>query len=357
MANTSAGRTVIYDLPSGFDFQAMVTGIGSSTTYANCVSVIYWDYFGRVVGWQYQQGDIHTHDITPLTVPRGAVKMGIWVNPYEDNFCSYDTGVVTELFWAGNSGDKLYLARKASAGNQELLVFSDGNPNVERTKSVLITSDAGISRELTVVQKDLTDIPIFYDYLYFDGTAYIDTDIIPANLSSYQVSLGMETLKAAQRVFMLRAGTSDYIGVNLSSRTTSTNRTIATYYGVASTSGSKTLAFSNQTYSFFLTPKRFGWGNSAYTYTKGSSTPAGPLILGSMPGHSGQAYTGRMGIFRAYGSDAQNVTTNAEFCEYLPTITLRPCTYNGEAGMWHVEGNKFFGNTAGAGQLSVGNAA
>ena len=54
-----------------------------------------------------------------------------------------------------------------------------------------------------------------------------------------------------------------------------------------------------------------------------------------------------------YGSDAQNVATYAGFDNYTPVATFRPCTYNGVAGMWHVEGNAFYGNTAEAGTLTV----
>lgn len=197
--------------------------------------------------------------------------------------------------------------------------------------------------------------PVFYDRLIFDGTAYIDTDIIPPADCSFRCRFGNETLKARQSVFFAKAG-SDSLGMQYSSSTTTTSRAIAVYYNASSTSGSKTLAFSTATYMFFLTPKRFGWSSNAYTITKGSSTPDQVLVLGSANSHSGQAYTGSMEIFRIYGSDAQNATTASDLYDnYTPLYTLRPCTYNGEPGMWCVETSKFYGNTAGAGALSVMN--
>ena len=71
---------------------------------------------------------------------------------------------------------------------------------------------------------------------------------------------------------------------------------------------------------------------------------------------SGSGYTGRVGIIYIYGVDAADVRTYAGFSEYTPVATLRPCIYGGRPGLWHVEGNKFYGNTVGAGSLSVANA-
>lgn len=197
--------------------------------------------------------------------------------------------------------------------------------------------------------------PVFYDCLVFDGTAYIDTDIVPGDLATYAVRLGNETMKAAQRVFSFNGTSSTYFGMMYGNSTTSTNRAFLIYYGSSSNiGGSRTLAFSNTTYSFFLTPKRFGFGNTAYTITKGSGTPSGGVVLGVNAAHTGQAYTGTMRAFRIYGSDAQNATTFSEIeTNYTPIITLRPCTYGGVPGMWCVETSTFYGNTAGAGNLSV----
>lgn len=200
--------------------------------------------------------------------------------------------------------------------------------------------------------------PVFYDYLIFDGTAYIDTDIIPDANASFRVNLGDETLKAAQRLFGLPAGSGVFTSVAYNSNTTSTDRSFSVYYASsAALAYDKTLAFSSGRYNMFLTPKRFGWSTTIYTFTKGSGTPSGPLVIGSNASHSGQPYTGRIRYgFRVYGSDAQDATTPKDLLDnYTPTHTLLPCTYDGEAGLWCVETSKFYGNSAGSGQLTVAN--
>lgn len=196
--------------------------------------------------------------------------------------------------------------------------------------------------------------PVFYDRLVFDGTAYIDTDIVPDLTMSYRVAIGNEAQKKAQRYFFVATEDSGFIGATLNSSTNSTNRCFTIYYGSSSAlSSNKTIGFSNASLGFFLTPNRFGWGTLSYTITKGNSEPTGPLVIGASSNHSGQAFTGRIGYFRIYGSDAQNCAENGDFDSFTPIYTLRPCTYNGEAGMWCVELQKFYGNTAGAGSLSV----
>ena len=203
-----------------------------------------------------------------------------------------------------------------------------------------------------------TPTPVFYDYLYFDGVAYIDTDIVPPASASLRCSMGMETTKAAQRYFGAQAANSTSLSVILSSSTTSTQRSFSIYYCASSAvSTGKTLPFSNSSFAFFLTPKRFGWGNTSYTFTKGSNTVTGGLVLGINQAHAGQPYTGRMGTFRIYDDTAQDATSADDLLDnYTSVYTLRPCTYNGEAGFWCEELSKFYGNTAGAGTLTASNS-
>lgn len=198
--------------------------------------------------------------------------------------------------------------------------------------------------------------PVFYDLLVFDGTAYIDTDIVPAANSSFLVALGNETLKAAQRLFALSAENSTRIGAALANTTTSTYRYFGIYYAASSAvSTAQRVAFSYATYNFWLTPNKFGFGSNGYSITKGNNAPNGGVVLGSLETHSGQAYTGTMGTFYIYGSDAQNASSASDFANYTPVYALRPCEYNGEAGLWCVETSTFYGNTAGAGTLTVRN--
>lgn len=196
--------------------------------------------------------------------------------------------------------------------------------------------------------------PEFYTYLYFDGTAHIDTDYILPEMCSIGVRLGNETTKAAQRVFRAVDGNGG-TQMHYSSTTTSTKRTVAVYYDSASLNDSATLAFSTTTFNFFLTPNRYGWGSTvSEAYTKGSSHPTGVLQIGGWD--SGQPFTGRMEDFRVYGSDAQNATSASGLAAFTPVATFKPCIYNGEAGFWYVEGNKFFGNSASSGTLTASNS-
>lgn len=198
--------------------------------------------------------------------------------------------------------------------------------------------------------------PVFYDYLEFDGTAYIETDYVLPHDCSIAVAAGAESTKGSQQVFGATGG-GGLIAFFLGGGSTTSNRQMVPYYDSASyLFTNRTLAFSYNTYTVFITPHRFGWGSASYIFTKGSLHPTDGLLLGKHNLASSMSpYTGRFGDFRIYGSSASGVTSASGFANYVPLATFRPCTYNGEAGMWFVEGSKFYGNSAGAGSLSVSN--
>lgn len=198
---------------------------------------------------------------------------------------------------------------------------------------------------------------VFYDRLVFDGTAYIDTDIIPDAEATYRMMFGDETLKASQTLFTVPAENSTRIGVVYGSATTSTKRAFSAYYGATGVvSTGQELAFSSARYTMMLTPLRFkaAASISAASITKGPNAPSGALIIGQNATHSGTAYTGTAGNLGVYGPDAKNASDATDLLNnYTPKYTLRPCTYDGEAGLWCVETSKFYGNSAGSGALSV----
>lgn len=263
---------------------------------------------------------------------------------------------ITTIPWGDGSGDNIYLSAPSQTGDQSVSVTSDPNTGAARSKVVTFSAVGVTPVSLTINQAAGGITPVFYDRLVFDGVAYIDTDIVPDALASYRVNISNETLKATQRLFQCQGANSTLIGAILGTNTNNTNRYFSIYYGASSNvSSNRTLSWSYASYNFFLTPKRFGWGSTSYTFTKGANAPIGGLVIGYNSAHSGQPFTGRMGMFRIYGSDAQNVSQDSGFNSYTPAYTLRPCTYNGEAGLWCVETNKFYGNTAGAGTLSVVN--
>ena len=259
--------------------------------------------------------------------------------------------VTEEIAWGDGSGDKIYLTADAFGGNQTVLVSSDANAGAARTKTVTFTA-GNITQQLTVNQSAGTIQPVFYHALVFDGTAYIATSYVLPSGCSVHCSFGYETEKKAQSIF-LAGGGGGYLGVSIGGGSNSTRRQMIPYYDSSSyLATNRYLNWSNKSYELFMTQKRFGWGNTAYTYTKGSAHPTGGLLVGTTGG-STPPFTGKMATLRVYGSDTANVTTAAGFDSYTPVATFRPCTYNGEAGLWYVEGSTFFGNTAGAGTLNV----
>lgn len=61
--------------------------------------------------------------------------------------------VTTEIPWGDGSGDKIYLTRNASEGDQVVSVSSDANTGSARSKVVTFTSGVGnIQRQLTINQ-------------------------------------------------------------------------------------------------------------------------------------------------------------------------------------------------------------
>ena len=193
--------------------------------------------------------------------------------------------------------------------------------------------------------------PIFHAKLIFDGVAYIDTSVPMPEDGTLRAVFGWETEKKYQVLFSFDGK----VGTYLNSSTNGTSRDFTcTYDGATGTSGTAFgLGWSYNSYSFFLTPKRAGIGNNAHTFTKGNSRPTNGLVVGQNAAHTGTPYTGAVQRIRLYGSAAQNATTNSALDNYTPVANLRPCTYLGEAGLWWVEQGLFFGNSAGAGQLSV----
>lgn len=264
-----------------------------------------------------------------------------------------------EIAWGDGSGDKIYIIAGASEGNQTVQVSSDPNTGAARTKTITFSASGVSPVSLTINQEAGQVSPVFYDYLVFDGTAYIETDITPTSLASYLGNFGNETLTgsgAGQRMFLLPTTSNVQTGFIISpSGSTNTYRQFSVYYGSTATSGNKRLNWTTPRYDVFLTPYRCGYGGTVVSITKGNGKPNGALVIGQNASGTGQAYTGKIKTFYVYGDDAQDVSSVAGFDNYTPVATLRPCTYNGEAGLWCVETNKFYGNTAGAGTLTATN--
>lgn len=198
---------------------------------------------------------------------------------------------------------------------------------------------------------DTTPTPHFHTRIVFDGTAYIDTNILMPENGSIRFTTGWETTKGPQAIFNF--GSRVYAILN--SSTDENIRGMSFGYDAASAQVYGTtisVNWSYDSYGLFLTPKRCGVGSNTTTFTKGSSRPVTGLVIGQNATHTNTPFTGKIsGWIRIYDSNAQNATSYSDLNNYTPVATLRPCTYMGEAGFWHVEEGVFYGNTAGAGQL------
>ena len=195
---------------------------------------------------------------------------------------------------------------------------------------------------------------VFYNRLVFDGTAYVDTTVpVPEN-GSIRLYGGYETQKVMQRIF----SADGVFDVYLNASTNNSNRYFSCCYGNTSAAISGTtlgLSFTYNSYGLFLTPKRVGYGTTTKTFTKGATSPTNGIVFGQNYNHNSTPYTGKIsGTIMIFGSDAQNATSFSDLSNnYTPVATLRPCTYLNEAGLWWVEQGVFFGNSAGAGTLTV----
>ena len=196
-----------------------------------------------------------------------------------------------------------------------------------------------------------------YSYIFYDGTAYIETDyVLPLNCS-IRVGIADEQQHVAQQVFGASGSTGGWISHFLGGATDSTYRQPVACYDSSSfiKPTDKKIRWQYTSYGYFMTPLRHGWGNTTYTYTKGNLHPDGPLCLGAAFNKSSIKSTARMSSFWVYDTSASACTTFTQFDNYTPIATFRPCIYNGKAGVWHVEEGKFFGNSASGGTLLVSN--
>lgn len=211
-------------------------------------------------------------------------------------------------------------------------------------------------RRLMSILSGKEPLPEFYNYLVGDGVAYVDTGIrIPENGSMAGV-FGYETRRAgAQNIFGAFDVGAGETGLTFGGGTDNNYRQIVAFYDKTANVGYNTLNFNYKTFASFLTPKRFGYGDSSKTFTKGNLRPTATLkIFGGYPTYT--SYSGLLsGDFMVFGADAQNAATWEQIMAFTPVATFRPCIYNGEAGLWYVEEKRFCGNAAGSGSFIAKN--
>ena len=200
--------------------------------------------------------------------------------------------------------------------------------------------------------------PIFYDRLVFDGAVGLDTGIQLAQHLSFRVGAGDETSKTGGQWIFCASGGGYTTGFILGGGTSASQRQMVPFKGSTSYLRANTyLGFQYPRYSLFMTDVRYGWGGSAniYSSTPEQGVPSGTLRLGCNGADANEFYTGALEPFYIYDTNASQCITLAQLESYTPLYTLRPCTFDGKAGMWIVETDTFIGNTIGTGTLSVAN--
>lgn len=264
--------------------------------------------------------------------------------------------VTTEIPWGDGSGDKIYLTRDASEGDQNVQVSSDANTGSARSKVVTFTSGVGnIQRQLTINQAaGLPYTPL--EYIEADGIAYIDSGIkgnapmsvtgkmLPVLASSNAYFMGCRKDSGNTRFIFLFISTSKYAGFGYA------NGAYASAVNVAT-------SVDNKTPMEFHTILRSGTnrvgvkqqGESSFTdYTRSINstitTNTNIHILGY--NNHGTPVPAPSGM-RCYGVKlySSNNYTNLVF-DGIPVL------YNGEYGLWDKVSNSFFGNAAGSGAFT-----
>ena len=192
------------------------------------------------------------------------------------------------------------------------------------------------------------DLPQFVTSIRESGarTGYIATGYTPPDDSSFCVVGGNEQTTTGFGGFIFMCigsnGGSTYFAIGGASN--ATRRQGIVRYDTSANLAVKDnwLPRTYATYALFVTPKRYGVGNSVSgTYTKGSLYPSAELIMGKNPTQVSSGYDGMYRTFYVFGSDAQNETSyNAIVNNHTPIATFRPCIYRGVVTMWHVEQNR-----------------
>ena len=201
------------------------------------------------------------------------------------------------------------------------------------------------------------DVLQFYDYLTFDGTAYIQTDLLLPENGSVRTYLYNMTKKQCGIFRALDNSNNMVFGLEVGGSDANNHRFNIRYYKTTN-DDSGAYAWGNyNSGQVYMTSSRCQVPGRLKIFTKGSVMPTkGIQLVYARNNASGNIFKGSMSTFHIYGSDTQSVTSWAAFEGFTPVYTLRPCTYYGEAGMWCVETNTFYGNSASSGTLTVSNA-
>ena len=265
----------------------------------------------------------------------------------------------TEISWGDGSGDKIYVTREASEGNQIVSVSSDVNTGAARSKVVSFTSGVGsIVRQLTITQaENLPYTPV--EYIETDGVAFITTNVAGNSPKSF-------TGKMLPICPSTSSGSSYFLGCRKDSGNTrfwplsiygNKNAAFGYYSGYYGTTVSIADSIDNQTPFEFHAVLQKGTcrigvkedGDNSFTdYTRNINYTVTTnyyitLFGANNAGTIARSLSGtRCYWIKIYNS---NNYTNLVFDGV-------PCYYQGEYGIWDKVSNAFFGNRAGVGAFT-----
>lgn len=200
-----------------------------------------------------------------------------------------------------------------------------------------------------------TPTPEYYSRLVYDGTAYIQTDLLIPTDGSIEIrQAGYETTKDSRIIMRQNLNGAIRTAIYITGNSTATNRNVAWRYTKSSNQRNTNFTWSGAPQlNYWLTPFIAGAGTNTGSITAGTDIPNEGVSFGGPATSSNLVFTGRHGIICIYGADAKNATSLTDLRTYAPVYTLKPCTYLGEAGLWCEETSTFYGNSAGAGTLTV----
>lgn len=266
--------------------------------------------------------------------------------------------ITTEISWGDGSGDKIYVTREASEGNQIVSVSSDANTGAARSKVVSFTSGVGsIVQQLTITQaENLPYTPV--EYIETDGVAFITTNVAgnaPKSFTGKMLPICPSTSTGSSYFLGCRkdSGNTRFWAFSVYGTKTAAFGYYSGYYANVDISDS----IDNETPLEFHSVLQRGTcrvgvkqqGESSFTdysISRNYIVTTNYYITLFGVNNAGTIAHSLSGT-RCYGLKIYNSGnyTNLVF-------DAIPCYYQGEYGMWDKVSNAFFGNRAGAGAFT-----
>lgn len=270
--------------------------------------------------------------------------------------------VTTEIPWGDGSGDKIYLTRNASEGDQNVQVSSDANTGAARSKVVTFTSGVGnIQRQLTINQAaGLPYTPL--NYIETDGVAYINPGIKSANSISAKLKV---MIPSATKCIVLGRGPDPGSSENAGTCILLMCNTSSSEYRAGYVHRYRYLNSANPPISSSVTNRTpFECRSSQKTGSQGISVSldgGDTWTTRTSTQNSNYGSTAVMYLFRSNSNtpDPCPLGTRIYYCQIFNSVNYTnlafdgiPCIYNGEYGLWDLVSNSFFGNAAGSGAFT-----